>query len=113
MVVLQGAVDAAAETGGEGLVVDEELVLGWMMEGFVFGMEGDAGNDEVGVRMMLDLTSPGMQHAGEAEAGSAMLGGGDVLEGGGALAQDERVEDFGMDQTKDAEFLWRGLIAPR
>jgi hypothetical protein len=42
-----------------------------------------------------------------------MLGGGDVLEGGGALAQDERVEDFGMDQTKDAEFLWRGLIAPR
>jgi hypothetical protein len=96
MVVLQGGVDAAAETCGEGLIVDEEFFLGWMMEGLVFGVEGNAGNDEMDVGMVLDLAAPDVQEAGEAKAGSEVFGGGDVLKGGGALAQDERIEDLGV-----------------
>ena len=96
MLVFQGALDAAAEALGEGSIVDEELVLGGMMEGLVFGVEGGSGNDEVNVGMMLDLAAPGVQDAGEAEFRAVVFGGADVLEGGGALAQDERIEDFGL-----------------
>lgn len=86
VLVLESGVDAAAESLGEGPIVDEELFLGGMMKGVVLGMEGDAGNDEMNVGMVLDLAAPGVQDAGEAEAGSVVLGGADVLEGGGALA---------------------------
>ena len=96
VLVFQGAVDAAAEALGDGPVVDEELVFGGMMEGLVFGVEGGCGNDEVNVGMVLDLAAPGVQDAGEAESGSVVFGGADVLKGGGALAQDERIEDFGV-----------------
>jgi hypothetical protein len=37
-----------------------------------------------------------MENTGEAEPGSLVFGGADVLEGGRTLAQDERVEDFGL-----------------
>ena len=100
MLVFEGAVDAAAESLGEGGVVDEELFLGGMMKGVVFGMEGDARNDEVDVGMVLDLAAPGVQDAGEAESGSLVLGGADVLEGGGALAKEEWIEDFGMNEAE-------------
>ena len=106
--VLEGGVQAAAEARGEGLIVDEEAVAGGAMEGFVFGVEGGGGNDEVDVGMVLDLAAPGVQHAGEAEPGSAGLGGGDVLEGGGALAQEEWIEDFGMEEAEGAQFLRQG-----
>jgi len=89
VLVLQGAVDQAAEALGERLVVDQELVVGGAVKGFVFGVEGGGGNDEVDVGVVLHLAAPGVQHAGEAEFRAAGLGGGDVLEGGGALAQDE------------------------
>lgn len=105
VVVLERGVEAAAEAGGEGLIVDEELFLGGMMEGLVFGVEGDAGNDEVDVGMVLDLAAPGMQDAGEAESCAVVFGGGDVLEGGGALAQEERIEDFRMEQAEGAQFF--------
>lgn len=108
VLVFQGAMDAAAEALGEGAVVDEEGVLGGMMEGVVFGMEGGGGDDEVDVGMVLDLAAPGVEDAGEAEPGSVVFGGADVLKGGGALAQDERIEDFGLSQTKGAKFLWQG-----
>ena len=108
VLVFQGAVDAAAEALGEGLVVNEELVFGGMMEGLVFGVEGGSGNDEVDVGMVLDLAAPGVQDAGEAEAGAFVLGGGDVLEGGGALAQEQWIEDFGMEQAERAEFRGQG-----
>ena len=71
-------------------------------------MEGDAGNDEVDVGVVLDLAAPGVQDAGEAEFGAAVFGGADVLEGGGALAQEQRIESFGMAQAKAAEFLGQG-----
>jgi hypothetical protein len=108
MVVLEGAVEAAAEAGGEGLIVDEETVAGGAMEGFVFGMEGGGGNDEVDVGVVLDLAAPGVQHAGEAEFRAVVFGGADVLEGGGALAQEEWIEDFGMDEAEVAQFLRQG-----
>ncbi len=78
VLVFEGGVDATAEAGCEGLVVDEEFVFGWMVEGVVFGMEGDAGDDEVDVGMVLDLAAPGVEDAGEAKAGSLVLGGADV-----------------------------------
>ena len=42
---------------------------------------------------------PGVEDTGEAELGAAGLGGGDVLEGGGALLEEERIEDLGMKQA--------------
>lgn len=90
----EGAVDAAAEALGEWVVVDEEFAFGGMMEGLVLGMEGDSGDDEVNVRVVLDLTAPSVEHADEAEFGSVVLGGADVLEGGGALFEHHRIEDF-------------------
>ena len=86
MLVFQGAVDQAAEALGERLVVDEELVVGGAVKSAVFGVEGGAGNDEVDVGVVLDLPAPGVEDAGEAESGSVVLGGADVLEGGGALS---------------------------
>ena len=105
MLIFQGAVEEAAETLGEGGVVDEELFLGGMMEGVVFGVEGDAGDDEVDVGVVLDLATPGVEDAGEAEFCAVVLGGADVLEGGGALAQEDRIEDLGMEEAEGAEFL--------
>ena len=96
VVVLEGAVNQAAEAGGEGLIVDEEVVFGGAMEGFVFGVEGGGGNDGVDVGVVLDLAAPSMKDASEAEFGSAGLGGADVLEGGGALLEEDGVEALGM-----------------
>lgn len=104
VLVFEGGVDATAEAGGEGLVVDEEFVFGWMVEGVVFGMEGDAGDDEVDVGVVLDLAAPGVEDTGEAEAGSLVLGGADVLEGGGALFEEDGIEDLWMEQAEGAEF---------
>ena len=108
VLVLQGAVDEASEALGERLEVDEELFLGGAAEGFFLGMEGGGGNDEVDVGVVLHLPAPGVEHAGEAEFGAAGLGGGDVLEGGGALAQDERIENLRMDEAEVAQFLRQG-----
>jgi hypothetical protein len=108
VLVFEGGVDATAEAGGEGLVVDEEFVFGWMVEGVVFGMECNAGNDEVDVGVVLDLAAPGVEDAGEAEVGALVLGGADVLEGGGALFEEDGIEDFGMDQAKGTEFFGEG-----
>jgi len=101
-------VDKTAEARRERLIVDEKIVFFWIDEGFGFGMEGNAGNDEMNVRVMLDLAAPGVQHAGETESRAMIFGGGDVLEGGGALAQDERIEDFGMNQAEGAQFRRQG-----
>lgn len=96
----EGAVESAAEAGGEGLVVDKEFFLGGAMEGFPNGMEGGGGNDEVDVGVVLDLAAPGVEDAGEAELGSVVFGGADLLEGGGALAEEEWVEDCGVDEAE-------------
>ena len=88
VVVLESAADEAAEAFGKRAVVDEEAVFGGVVEGLVFGMEGDSGNDEVDVGVVLDLATPGVEDTGEAELGAAGLGGGDVLEGGGALLEE-------------------------
>ena len=82
------------------LIVDEELFLGGMMEGVVFGMEGDAGNDEVDVGVVLNLAAPGVEDAGEAEFRTMVFGGAEVLEGGGALFEEDRIEDFGMNEAE-------------
>jgi len=49
-----------------------------------------------------------VEDAGEAEFGAVVFGGADVLEGGGALAQEEGVEDFRMEEAEGAEFLRQG-----
>ena len=108
VMVFEMAVDEAAEAPGQRAVMDEEVVLGGAVEAEMFGMEGGCGNDEMNVRMMLDLTAPGVQHAGEAEPGAAVFGGADVLKGGRALGKQERVEDFRMEQAERAQFGRQG-----
>lgn len=103
VVVFEGGVETAAEASGERLIVDEEAVFGRVNKSLEFGMEGDAGNDEVKVGVVLDLTTPCVKHAGKAEAGSTSLGGGDILKGSGTLAQDEWIEDFGIPQAQAAQ----------
>jgi hypothetical protein len=108
VLVFQRAVDQTAEALSKRVVVDEEAVFGGVMERLVFGMEGDCGNDEMDMGVMLDLAAPGVQNAGEAESGTLMFGSADVPEGGRTLAQDERVEDFGLRifQTSQSRPRW-------
>jgi hypothetical protein len=47
VLVFEGVVHPAAETGDERPVVDEEVILGGAVEGLVFGVEGGGGDDEV------------------------------------------------------------------
>ena len=105
VIVFEGGMEPAAEAICKGMIVDEEVFLGGTVQGFVFGMKCGGGDDVMNVRVVLDLTAPGVQHAGEAKARAAGLGGGDVLKGGGALTQEERIENFGMKQAKGAQFL--------
>ena len=57
----EGALDKAAEAGGEGLVVNEEIFgLFGAVEGLVFWVEGDGGDDTVDVGMVLGLATPGV-----------------------------------------------------
>ena len=89
----------AAEAGREGLVVDEEFfrIFG-TMEGLGFGIEGDGGNDEVDVGMVLGLTSPSVEDGGEVEDEVFVFefGAGDVGGGLGTAFEKEVVEGFGL-----------------
>jgi len=60
VVGFEGALDEAAEAGGEGAVVEEEFggVFG-ADEILIFGVVGDGGYDAVDVGMVLGLASPG------------------------------------------------------
>ena len=51
----------------------------WAVKSAAFGVVGGGGNDEVDVGVVLDLPTPGVEDTGEAESGSAGLGGADVL----------------------------------
>jgi hypothetical protein len=80
----EDTLDEAPKAGSEGAVVNEELAgVFWAMEGFVFGVEGDGGNDDVDVGMVLDLSAPGVEDGGEVEGEVWVfeLGAGDVVEG--------------------------------
>lgn len=68
VVGFEGAVDEAAEAGGEGKVVDEEFFGVLRADEFVvFLVERDGGDDAVDVGMVLHLASPGVEDAGDAE----------------------------------------------
>lgn len=86
MIVLQGGLKAAAESRSKRAVVNKEVVFGGMDEGSGGGIESNGGDDEMNVRMVLDLTPPGVKHADEASARAMVVGGDEVLEGGGAFA---------------------------
>ncbi len=107
----EGALDEAAEAGGEGQVVDEEI-FGFFgaMEGFVFWIEGDGGDDDVDVGMVLGLAAPGVEDGGEVENEVVVFefGAGDVMQGGGAAFEEEVVEDFGLVEAQGAELCRDG-----
>jgi len=107
----EGAMDEASKAGGEGLVVDEELIgLFGAMEGLVFGIKGDGGDDDVDVGMVLGLAAPGVKDGGEVELKVVVfeLGAGDVVQGGGAAFEEEVVEDFGLMEAQGTELLRDG-----
>lgn len=114
VVVFEGALDEAAEAGGEGLVVDEEFVrIFWVDEGVVFGVEGDGGDDAVDVGMVLHLTSPGVEDGGEAELElrGFEFGACDVVEGLGGAFEKEAVEFGRAVEAKGSEFPGDGIEA--
>jgi len=106
VVGFEGALDEAAEAGGEGLVVDEEFfrVFG-AMEGLVFWIKGDGGDDDVDVGMVLGLAAPGVENGGKVELQVLVFefGAGDVVQGGGAAFEEEVVECFGLVEAAGAE----------
>lgn len=108
VLLLQGAVEAAAETLGEGAKVDEEVVLLRTDELAGVGLVGDGGNDEVNVGMVLDLPAPGVQDAGKSAAGPLVFRGDDITQGSSAFPQDEVVEDLWMGVAKAAQLFRDG-----
>ena len=121
VVCFEGGLDETAEAGGEGLVVDEEVVgLFWVDELVLFWVVGDGGDDAVNVRVVLHLAAPGVEDAGDAELevggvmglpfrlSAAEFGGGDVMEGLGAAFEEEVVEFFGPVEAEAAKFCGNG-----
>ena len=105
----EGAVDEASKTGGEGVVVDEELAwVFWAVEALVFWVEGDGRNDDVDVRVVLGSASPCVKNGGEVEDEVLVFefGSGDVVEGLGAGFEEEAVEFFWTVKAQGAELLW-------
>ena len=72
------------------------------------GVEGDGGNDDVDVGMVLDLASPGVEDGGEVEDEAIVFefGAGDVAEGLGTGFEEEAVEDFWLMKAEGAELFW-------
>jgi hypothetical protein len=119
VICFEGALDEAAEAGGERQVVDEEVlgsrkglrptrfVFG-TLEGFVFGVEGDGGDDDVDVGMVLGLAAPGVEDGGEVEDEAVVfeLGAGDIVQGSCAAFEEKVVKGLGLVEAQGAELLW-------
>lgn len=106
VLALEGALDETAEAGGEGTVVDEEIVgLFGAMEALVFRVKGDGGNDDVDVGMVLGLAAPGVEDGGEVKLKLIVfeLGTGNVMQGGGAAFEEKMVEDSGLVEAEGAQ----------
>lgn len=69
-----------------------------------FGIECQSRNDAVNVRVVLHLTSPGVQDRGEPATTSLVFGGEDIGEGPGTFAEDESVDRLGKREAKRAQF---------
>lgn len=106
--LLKGEAEAVAEALGEGAEVKEEAVAVWAHEVSRLGIEGDGGDDAVDVGMVLHLATPSMEHAGEAQLRAFELGLGEVLEGGGALPQQQVVEFAGVGFAQRAQWFGNG-----
>ena len=109
MVGLQSLSQAIPEAcGQDGLRQEERGILQALPSKPVVG-ESAAGNQIVDVRMIFELTSPGVEHAQEPERGAQMFWiGGDVVERAGALAEEQRVEDKLLTADNAAQFLRDG-----
>ena len=108
MVVFEFMIQPTAKALGKRAKVNEEVLLGRTVDVEVFGMKGGSRNDDMDVRMVLDLPPPGVQDADEAKSCPTVFGGADVLEGRGTLLEKQRVENFGMKETEGSEFLRKG-----
>ena len=83
MLTLQSLPDEAAKPLGKRAVVNEEAIVIGADELVLFGMPCQCGNDAVDVRVVLELSTPCVQHAGEAGDAALGFGGNDVAQGGG------------------------------
>jgi hypothetical protein len=111
MLVFESALDEAAETGGERSVVDQKIVgFFGAMKALVFRVQGDGGNDDVNMRMVLSLAAPGVEDGGEVKLKVFVfeLGAGDVMQGGGAAFEEKVVEGFGLVEAERAQLFRDG-----
>lgn len=104
MLALKSLAHEVAETRCERRVVNEECFILGMDELFFIWLPCECGNDAVDVRMVLELTTPGVEHAGEAGLGSVGFGCDHIAQGDGALFEDGVVEFLGMGEAGLAQF---------
>lgn len=76
------------------------------MKGLVFWVQGDGGNGDVDVGMVLGLAAPGVKDGGKVKLQLIVFefGPGDVMQGGGAAFEKEMVKDLGLVEAETAEF---------
>ena len=99
VVGLEGLAQVGLEAFGEGAVVDEEVFVAGA-DGLLFlGMPCECGNDAVDVGVVLELATPGVEHAGKSAGSAFGFGGDDVAQGGGAGFQDEVIHFPGMGEA--------------
>ena len=80
------------------------------MEGLVFWVKGDGGDNDVDVGMVLGLTTPGVEDGGEVKLEVLVFefSTGDVMQGGGTAFEKEVIEDFGLMEAKGAQLRRNG-----
>jgi len=108
VVGLQAFAQEGTEALGEGAEVDEETVFAGAEELLFSRMPCEGRDDEVDMRVVLELPSPGVEHGGEACDPAFGFGGDDVAQGGGGLFQDEVVEFLRVGEACLAQLLWQG-----
>ena len=99
MLALEGLAHEVAKALGKGAEVNEEGVVFGVDELFFARMPGEGGHDAVDVGVVLELTSPGVEDAGEACDAALGFGGSDVAQGLGALLEDGIIKFFGMSEA--------------
>ena len=90
---VQSIADLGAEDGGEGVARDEEAGMGGLAPSLALVGQPAGGDEEVNVRMVGEITGPGVEHREDAEGSADPLWiVGEVLEGGCGFAQEQVVD---------------------
>ena len=108
MLVLESLAHEVTESRGERCEVNEESFILGMDELFFIWLPCECGNDAMDVRMVLELATPCVQHAGEAGLTAMRFGRDHIAQSVSALFEDGVVEFFGMSEAGLAQFCGDG-----